>query len=254
MLDVAWHAYAAGNFQEYLRILNGCSMEDILDTVQRIRFEHNIREKWQTFETDLNQAGVYVERLRLAFNAIYPVGFGQTVEDYEKLNGLHLNELPSDQQQAVRTFVRKYFKKAGAYEGEILTDCPDLDMRVVWAVIVTGDFPNPCGHALLCAPATNPRLGRYYFQVAGFYTFPRIMDDQGFARYLREHSKREIRRHLIMVPNPSAAYTRLEQTAQKPWFWAVLPHNCAAYIEDIVNAGGSTAGLYSNCPKWENKW
>jgi|SRR6516164_446575 len=37
-----------------------------------------------------------------------------------------------------------------AYEGEVLTYSPaNLDFSVVYAVIVSGTFVNPCGHALL---------------------------------------------------------------------------------------------------------
>jgi hypothetical protein len=32
------------------------------------------------------------------------------------------------------------------------------------------------------------------------------------------------------------------------WSWWVLPYNCASFVEDVVRAGGSKAGLYFNCP------
>src|SRR5262249_51272167 len=62
------------------------------------------------------------------------------------------------------------------YEGEILTYTPgDLDFSTVYAVVVSGTFPNPCGHALLFVPrahAVSSNDGSY-FQVAGAHTFPR---------------------------------------------------------------------------------
>src|SRR5713101_4959191 len=57
MADAAWHNYALGNYQEYLRILNGRAMEHILHTLHDIRYEHNVVQTWPTFEDDLNQAG-----------------------------------------------------------------------------------------------------------------------------------------------------------------------------------------------------
>ena len=140
------------------------------------------------------------------------------------------------------------------YEGEVLTHTPgDLDFSTVYAVVVSGDFPNPCGHALLFVPkarATASNVGSY-FQVAGAYTFPRIMDNAGYARYLRTNGKTEITRYELSLPNPDGAINRLTSLMLKKWVWAILPHNCAAFVEDIVQAGGSTAGLYSNCPRAE---
>jgi hypothetical protein len=142
-----------------------------------------------------------------------------------------------------------------AYEGEVLTYCPgDLDFSVVYAVVVSGTFPNPCGHALLYVPKAYAidKSGGSYFQVAGAYTLPLILqDEEEYKRYLKENGKREIRRYAVSLPDPGGAARRLEELMMKKWFWGVLPHNCAAFVEDVVRAGGSSAGLYSNCPRWE---
>jgi hypothetical protein len=141
-----------------------------------------------------------------------------------------------------------------AYEGEILTYSPsDLDFSLVYAVVVSGDFPNPCGHALLFVPkkeAVSSDDGSY-FQVAGIHRLPLIMSTSGYARYLFETKKKEITRYAVKLPKPDAAVNKLVALMQKRWTWLVLPHNCAAFVEDVVRAGGSSAGLYSNCPKWE---
>ena len=140
------------------------------------------------------------------------------------------------------------------YEGEVLTHTPaNLDFSTVYAVIVSGDFPNPCGHALLFVPhagALASNVGSY-FQVAGAYGLPRIMDNAGYARYLRTNRKEEITRYELSLPNPDGAINRLTSLMLKKWVWAILPHNCAAFVEDIVQAGGSSAGLYFNCPRAE---
>lgn len=142
-----------------------------------------------------------------------------------------------------------------AYEGEELTYTPaDLDFSTVYAVIVSGDFPNPCGHALLFVPSVNgsDSSDGSYFQVAGVYTTPKIMDKAGYLRYLKEAKKTELNRYAVSLPNPDGAVNRLVELMQKPWAWVILPHNCAAFVEDVVKAGGSSAGLYSNCPRLES--
>jgi hypothetical protein len=158
------------------------------------------------------------------------------------------------QTRLVELYWREYREPAPLYEGDVLTECPgDLDFSVVYAVIVSGDFPNPCGHALLFVPKkfmSSPTDGSY-FQVAGVYTYPRIIDEHGYRRYLRENKKKELDRYAVPLLNPETAQDRLEQLAQKKWAWLVLPHNCAAFVEDVASAGGSTAGLYSNCPRYE---
>lgn len=44
---------------------------------------------------------------------------------------------------------------------------------------------------------------------------------------------------------------KLEELLAAKWTWGVLPHNCASFVEEVVQAGGSDAGLYSNCPALE---
>jgi hypothetical protein len=141
-----------------------------------------------------------------------------------------------------------------AYEGEILQQVPaNLDFTTVYAVIVSGDFPNPCGHALLFVPYQRSIMqsGGYYFQVAGVVRYPRALTNEGYARYLRETGKTELRRDAVTIPNPDGAQKRLSELLKRYWVWLVLPHNCAAFVEDVVRAGGSSAGLWSNCPSRE---
>jgi hypothetical protein len=141
-----------------------------------------------------------------------------------------------------------------AYEGDILTYTPsNLDFSVVYAVIVSGMKGNPCGHALLFVPsayAISSSDGSY-FQVAGANGLPRIMSQTGYKRYLRENGKKEITRYAVELTDPDGAVNRLVDLMMKQWRWLLLPHNCAAFVEDVVSAGGSSAGLYSNCPRLE---
>lgn len=136
---------------------------------------------------------------------------------------------------------------ADPYHGDEMIICPldFTDFKHTNAVIVSGDGINICGHTLL-------HVGdAWYFHVAGVYAIPRFMHESGYQRYLKENGKREIRRWIVDLPNPKGAHLKLHELLKKPWLWAVLPHNCASFVEEIVKAGGSKAGMYLNCPTAE---
>jgi hypothetical protein len=138
------------------------------------------------------------------------------------------------------------------YQGDLATALPDgLTFSNIYAVVVSGDFPNPCGHALLFVPQ-GTRDGGYYFQVAEFRGRPRMMSSTGYARYLRENGKTEITRYGVQLRNPQGAADKLTELLGKTWQWGVLPNNCAAFVEDVARGGGSSAGLWSNCPRLES--
>lgn len=133
------------------------------------------------------------------------------------------------------------------YDGDEMALCPlDItDFKHTCAVIVSGDPGNFCGHALL-------HVGNgWYFHVAGFYKPPKFMHESGYQRYLKETGKREIRRWAIKLPNPQGAHQKLHELTRKPWLWLVLPSNCASFVEEVLQAGGSKAGMYLNCPSAE---
>jgi len=136
-----------------------------------------------------------------------------------------------------------------AYEGDPMTACPlqAYDFANTHAVVVSGDGPNFCGHLILNVGG----LGGRYLHVAGIKTEPRMMDEPGYRRYLRENRKKELNRFSVPITNPTAAMLTLEQLLSTSWYWGVLPHNCASFVEEIVRSGGSSAGLYSNCPAIE---
>ena len=119
------------------------------------------------------------------------------------------------------------------------------DFQHTCAVIVSGDSINLCGHALL-------HVGDgWYFHVAGKYDLPKFMSEDGYMRYLRENGKREIRRWIVKLTNPAGAQRKLEELLAKKWRWLVLPNNCTTFVEEVVRAGGSNAGMYFNCPAAE---
>jgi hypothetical protein len=129
------------------------------------------------------------------------------------------------------------------YKGEVMHQCllKPFDFKYTYAVVVSGDLPNPCGHMLLSA-------GHFYFHVAGAIDPPRYMLADSFSRYLKENEKIEIRRTYVKIPNPAGAHQKLEELLATWWAWGMLPHNCANFCEQVVQAGGSKAGLYFNCP------
>ena len=132
------------------------------------------------------------------------------------------------------------------YDGEILDRCGliKLDLRQGFAVVVSGAPWYPCGHVILNVGGRNG----YYCHVAERKGYPRYMNRGGFSRYLEANGKRELRRTFVPVPNPEGALLKLEQLLAQSWTWWLAPHNCATFVEEILRAGGSSAGLYSNCP------
>jgi hypothetical protein len=137
-----------------------------------------------------------------------------------------------------------------AYEGDEMIACPQTPYNFdqTYAVVVSGDGPNFCGHLIL---KVGLDANETYLHVAGVRTQPRQMDAAGYRRYLKETGKREIKRFRVPITKPDDAMRRLEILLSKKWLWGVLPHNCASFVEDIVEAGGSSAGLYLNCPTLE---
>lgn len=133
-----------------------------------------------------------------------------------------------------------------AYEGDRVTYCPvtRYDFANTYAVVVSGSGPNFCGHQIL-------NLGGLYFHVAGVHAEPLMMTDVGYQRYLKETRKKELQRYRVMVRDHDAAMFKLEQLLSRKWRWGGLPNNCATFVEEIVQAGGSSAGLYFNCPTVE---
>lgn len=137
-----------------------------------------------------------------------------------------------------------------AYEGEHLFQCNryPYPWHLAHVVVVTGVKWNPCGHAILNAGGN----GGHYFHIAGDgYARPYYMNQTGYERYLSENKKREVRRRYVPLFKPNRAQAKLDELAAKPWLWGVFPHNCAAFVEEILQAGGSNVGVYSNCPTLE---
>ena len=136
-----------------------------------------------------------------------------------------------------------------AYDGEIMNFCTaDLfDFTISNAVVVSGARGNPCGHL----PLNTGGIGGWYFHIAGIKDYPRYMNERGYRRYLNENSKMELRRYPVRIPNPTDSLLKLEELLANKWLWLLLPNNCAHFVEEVVQAGGSNVGLFWNCPSRE---
>lgn len=135
-----------------------------------------------------------------------------------------------------------------AYQGDHITFCSQFDFSRAYAVVVSGAALNPCGHMIL----NTGGAGGWYFHIAEVRGRPRFMNEEGYRRYLKENDKRELSRTHVAIPKPDAANAKLEDLLIKQWTWFLLPNNCASFLEDVVQAGGSKAGLYTNCPRLEH--
>jgi hypothetical protein len=133
------------------------------------------------------------------------------------------------------------------YDGNEMVLCPlhSADFKHTCAVIVSGDPGNFCGHALLHVGDS------WYFHVAGRNNLPKFMHESGYQRYLKEAGKHEIRRWIVKLPDPQGAHLKLRELMRKQWLWMILPNNCTSFVEEVVQAGGSNAGMYFNCPSVE---
>lgn len=111
-------------------------------------------------------------------------------------------------------------------------------------VVVSGDGPNICGHALI-------NVASFYFHIAGAFNRPCYMTESGYRQYLEAGGKTELFRRVIHLPNPEGAQRKLEALSVEPWLWLGIPNNCVSYVEEILQAGGANEALLSNCPvRW----
>ena len=134
------------------------------------------------------------------------------------------------------------------YKGVHLFHCSIIPFswRHSYLIVVSGDGPNRCGHALI-------KAGIYYFHINGRNNRPYYMGEAGYRRYLKENGKTELQRKRVSLPNPEGAQRKLEELSAKPWGFRLFSHNCVNYVEEIFRAGGSRFNNLLNCPvsEWE---
>jgi hypothetical protein len=123
-----------------------------------------------------------------------------------------------------------------AYQGDEIDYCTAFRFDLAHAVVVSGAKWNPCGHMLL----NTGGYGGWYFHVAEVRGLPKFMNEAGYQRYLKENGKREIRRVFVPLKNPDAANAKLEEPLAKKWTWFLLPNNCGNFVEEVLQAGGTS--------------
>jgi hypothetical protein len=78
------------------------------------------------------------------------------------------------------------------------------------------------------------------------------MPEDGYRRYLKENGKHELFRRKVPLKNPLGAQKKLEELSANRWQFMIIPHNCAAYVEEIFETGGADESILSNCPvRWK---
>jgi uncharacterized protein YfaP (DUF2135 family) len=133
-----------------------------------------------------------------------------------------------------------------SFVGQHLYSCRAVlfNWHDAWLVVVSGEGPNVCGHALL-------KAGLYYFHVDG-WNRPYYMTESEYRRYMNEAGKHELFKRSIHLVNPEGAQRKLEELSAKVWYWLGVPNNCVSYVEDILTAGGANDSILSNCPRaWQ---
>jgi hypothetical protein len=132
------------------------------------------------------------------------------------------------------------------YTGPQIASFTELKPRIepdCGITFVIGGNPNPFGHSLF-------RMGRRtgYVHVDELCDYPKFIPWFSFGTYLRENHKRILRELTIALPHPISALRKILELNYKKWPWFVIPHNCVAYCEEILHAGGSNWESISNLP------
>jgi hypothetical protein len=117
---------------------------------------------------------------------------------------------------------------------------PFQDVRIV---AVSGDGPNFCGHSLLF-------IDVFYYHVNALYDYPQILTPAQYADYLRASGKKELWQRKVQVRYPKEANAKLQELLKQKWLWGAIPHNCFAFVEDVLAAGGVDASCWHNCPQY----
>ncbi len=109
---------------------------------------------------------------------------------------------------------------------------------------VSGAGPNVFGHVLFCF---GPTVG--YIHVDEFYAYPKLLTPDGFNRYIGDNEKTVLHREFLAdITSSQGTLDEAERLRQIKWLWAIVPHNCVCFAEQIVQAGGSKWTSKSNLP------
>lgn len=134
------------------------------------------------------------------------------------------------------------------YLGERRLTLPrDLDTRQFSLVLVTGSFPNTCGHILLYI---GGGFGHYFhFTGPSLFNYPLYIPGHGnYQRFLNENGKRELLRKSVTISKPDRALERLLLLMNNKWLSLLGAHNCASFAVEVLRAGGNFYDMPDHCP------
>lgn len=161
MIDRQVFALVPGNMTAAFQRLNGAPMYDILDTFDALLKEKNFYPNVGQYRSQLDSAGIFVQRMEVAMSAVMSKNAWTTSYDQFALrNSAILAQLPPDQ----RANIEKYF--TGASNAPGLTKSNLVTQYLSWAnnalfqtrsVLLTRGAPNrlsdwPKGAPIMALP------------------------------------------------------------------------------------------------------
>ena len=131
------------------------------------------------------------------------------------------------------------------YHGEKFPEAPLFLRRFTDCGItfVVGGNLNVFGHALF-------RFGTDvgYIHVDEIHEYPKLIPSSKFQHYLFDNGKHTLHTEEVVIPNPERSLLKIEELRKEKWWWFGIPHNCVAFCEEIIQAGGGKWESVSNLP------
>lgn len=122
----------------------------------------------------------------------------------------------------------------------------NLDWSRVQIVLVTGWKINTCGHVLL---HVGGGLGHYFHFDGSMFDYPKyIKGDSEYRTYLTMNGKKELLRKSVDLPRKDAAQQRLCTLMHQKWLTLIVAHNCASFVQQVIEAGGNYWAFPQHCP------
>jgi hypothetical protein len=128
MIDRQAFVYVPGDITGLFRRLNGAPMSDILDTFEALLKEKNFYPNVSQYRSQLDSAGIFVQRMEVAMSAVMAKNANQTSYDqFAARNSVILAQLPEGQ----RNNIAAYFTGSASTAG--LTQSKLIEQYLAWA-------------------------------------------------------------------------------------------------------------------------
>lgn len=96
------------------RQLNGCTMPDILDTLDALMKQKNFVPNQNTWRAELDRAGIFVARMEVAMAAVLAKAAGRTYQTFSSERAASLMQLPADQRDSIAAYMAGKSGQSGA--------------------------------------------------------------------------------------------------------------------------------------------